>query len=500
MTPPKPDRLLKAPSGSPGRLAVLILSGLLLGACGKSARPPETPPGPATARSSGKADRESVSITIYNSNFGLVRETRRVKVGEGRIALSFADVSAHIQPETVHLRSIDKPTDLAVLEQNYRYDLLTPEKLLEKYVGRKVKVARYNEKLAIEETQEAEVLAVDGGTVLRINDEIVTGDYGRFIFPELPKNLVAKPTLVWLLGSRAPEQRLEVSYLTSEMQWKADYVLVLGKDDSSADLSGWVTLENRSGASYQNAELKLVAGDVQKLAPPAAPEPEGYGYEYADEAAAPAPAFAQEDLFEYHLYTLGRKTDLLDNEQKQVSLLEASHVPVKKKLIVRGHDFWYTARQGLVLSNQKVSAYLEFENSEKNHLGQPLPKGTIRVYKASQGGALEFVGEDAVDHTPRDETVSIKLGESFDVVTDQKQLDYRVLSSCASETEWEVVLRNHKDRLETVEVEQPVSGSYEIVKSTHKAEKKDSHTFSFHADVPARGEVKIVYRVRNTYC
>jgi hypothetical protein len=480
-------------------LAALLVVGSSLLACAK--RPPEVPAGSATPRSSTQADRESVSVTIYNSNFGLVRETRRVKLDEGKVALAFADVSAHIQPETVHLKSLDGNNLLTVLEQNYRYDLLTPDKLLEKYVGKKIKVARYHEKLGTEEIVEADVLAVEGGPVFRINGEIVTGQPGRLIFAEIPSNLLSRPTLVWLLASARPEQRLEVSYLTGQMRWRADYVLVLAEDDKRADLSGWVTLENRSGTSYDGAELKLVAGDVQRVVPPApapVPEEEGYAYEYA-EAAAPPP-FAEEQLFEYHLYTLSRKTDLKDNEQKQVNLLEASSIPVEKKLIVRGQNYWYTTRAGTVLEKQKVSAYLEFENSEKNQLGMPLPKGTIRVYKASRGGAQEFVGEDSIDHTPRDEKVLIKLGESFDVVVDQRQTEYRALSSCSSESAWEIALRNHKDQAETVEVEQPVSGDYEILSSSHKATKKDAHTFTFQVKVDARGETKITYRVRNTYC
>lgn len=479
-------------------LAGLLLVSSSLLACGK--RAPEVPTGPATPRTSSKAERESVSVTIYNSNFGLVRETRSVKLDEGRVALAFADVSAHIQPETVHLKSLDGDNLLTVLEQNYRYDLLTPDKLLEKYVGRTIKVARYHEKLGTEEIVQADVLAVEGGAVFRINGEIVTGQPGRLIFPEIPGNLLSRPTLVWLLASERPEQRLEVSYLSGEMRWHADYVLVLDQEDKRAALSGWVTLENRSGASYENAELKLVAGDVQRVTPPA-PAPvaeERYDYVFA-ESAAPPP-FAQEQLFEYHLYTLSRKTDLKDNEQKQVSLLEAPSIPVTKKLIVRGQGHWYTTRVGTVLDKQKVSAYLEFENSEKNQLGMPLPKGTIRVYKASSGGSQEFVGEDSIDHTPRDEKVEIKLGESFDVVVDQKQVDYRVLSSCSSESGWEVALRNHKDQAEVVEVEQPVSGDYEILSSSHRATKKDAHTFSFEIKVDARGETKVTYRIRNTYC
>lgn len=472
----------------------------LLG-CGSKTAEPQAPAGPVTARASDASHRESVAITIYNSNFGLVREARRVRLDQGLVELAFADVAAFIQPETVYIKSLDDPKALTVLEQNYRYDLLTPAKLLEKNVGQKIRIARYNEKRGEEEVKEAEVVAVEGGVVLRIDGELVTGAEGRLIFPRVPENLVSKPSLVWLLASQKPEQRVEVSYLTSEMKWQSDYVLVLNTDDTRADLSGWVTLDNRSGTSFKNAELKLVAGDVQRVVPPPAPAPmeESYGYTFGESDAA-KPAFREEGLFEYHLYTLERPTDLLNNEQKQVSLLEAHDVPVKKRLVVVGQEHWYGARYGEVLRNQKVSAFVEFENSEKSQLGMPLPKGTLRVYKASKTGALEFVGEDTIDHTPRDEKVEVHLGESFDVVVDQKQMEYRRLSNCSDESAWEVSLRNHKDVLELVDVEEPVSGDYSIESSTHPAVKKDAKRFVFSISVPARGEVKLSYRVRVTHC
>jgi hypothetical protein len=460
----------------------------------------EVPAGPAVERSSDGSARESVSVTVYNSNFGLVREARKVELGEGRVALNYADVSAHIQPETVHIKSLDDPAALTVLEQNYRYDLLTPEKLLEKYVGKKLRVARYNEKLGTDEIKDAEVLAVEGGAVLRIDGEIVTGFPGRYLFPSLPENLVAKPTLVWLLGSTLPKQRVEVTYLTSGMSWQADYVLVLAEDETRGDLNGWVTLSNQSGTSFPKAELKLVAGDVQRVMPPQDEMAEMDMAEAAAPPAAPRPSFQQESLFEYHLYTLERPTDLLDKEQKQVSLLEAHGAPLKKRLLLRGLDFWYRSRYGQVLDKQKVSAYVVLQNSEKNKLGMPLPKGTVRVYKADKSGALQFVGEDAIDHTPRDEEIEIKLGQSFDVVADQKQTTFRQLGKCVTESDWELSLRNHKDKVETVDVEEPVSGDFTVVKSSHPAGKKDAHTFTFSIVVPARGTVNVTYTVRTTFC
>jgi hypothetical protein len=454
-------------------------------------------PGPATARSSTAAERQKLAITIYNSDFALVREERTLPLAKGRVELAYGDVSAHIQPETVHLRALDAPGALEVLEQNYRYDLLTPDELLEKYVGKQVKVVRYNEKLGVEETKLADVLSVENGPVLRIDGEITSDVGGRFVFPDVPPNLVAKPTLVWLLASNVEQARVEVSYLTSNLTWRADYVVVLDADDKKADLTGWVTLANTSGTSYENAELKLVAGDVQRIVPPREPEP----LMEADEAApAPPPQFKQESLFEYHLYTLERPTSVLDRETKQVSLLEAHGIAVEKKLEFRGAESWYRGAYGELAQNQKVSVYVEFENSEQNSLGMPLPKGTLRVYKADQSGAQQFVGEDALDHTPRDEKVEVKLGEAFDVVADRKQMSWTALGDCASESTWEIAFRNHKDTAETVHDLEPVNGDWEIVQSSQPAVKKDAHTFEFVVPVPARGATKLSYRVRIRWC
>jgi hypothetical protein len=477
-----------------------VLSGAVLATgCSGGQGAKSVPDGPAVARSSGAEGREKVAITVYNSNFGLVREERRVELGKGRVALAYADVSAHIQPETVHIRSLEGADALTVLEQNYRYDLLTPEKLLEKYVGKRVKVARYNEKLGTDELKDAEVLAVEGGPVLRIDGEVVTGFPGRFVFPNLPDNLVAKPTLVWLLASAAEKQRVEVTYLTANLSWRADYVLVLDAKNEKGDLTGWVTLTNGSGTTYKNAELKLVAGDVQRVVRPEEPR----DMEMSAPMAAPAPAppqFQQESLFEYHLYTLQRPTDLLDKETKQVTLLEAHDVKVERKLVFKSAEYWFRSRYPDLPKNQKVGVFVVLENREKFGLGMPLPKGTLRVYKADSSNAQQFVGEDAIDHTPRDEKIEVKLGEAFDVVADRKQTDWKALGDCSSESGWEIELRNHKDAAERVEVLEPVHGDWEIVKSSHEAVKKDAQSFQFDVSVPARGATKIAYRVRIRWC
>jgi hypothetical protein len=446
-------------------------------------------------RQSTAGDRSSVAITIYNQNFGLVREVRDVTLTRGRVALEFADVAASIQPETVHIKS-RRPEWLRVLEQNYQYDLLNPQKLLEKYVGRTVTIYRYNERTGRDEPFEAEVLSVNQGPILRIGDEITFNFPGRFTFPEIPENLIAKPTLVWLLDSREVQQELEVSYLTAGLNWKADYVLVIDEDDRIGDLTGWVTLTNQSGTAYRDAELKLVAGDVQRVKAQAGRGPIPMeAMRAADEAG-----FVEESFFEYHLYTLQRPTNLRNNEQKQVTLLEAPGIGVQKQLIFYGQPYYYRGSYGQVMANQKVGVYLDIRNAEANHLGMPLPKGIVRVYKADRTGAQQFIGEDEIDHTPRDERVRIKVGEAFDVVGDRRQMEYQVVSSCVAESAWEIELRNHKDDDVEVQVWEPIGGDWEILSSSHEATRVDARTFRFTVPIPARGAVTVEYRVRVRWC
>ncbi|MGZ6090553.1 MAG: DUF4139 domain-containing protein [Polyangiales bacterium] len=490
------------------RLRSLLLFAFLAG-CGtpKAKPPPPSFDGPAQPGVSTASERERVSITVYSngaygSGFGLVREVRKTVFPAGKVSLEWRDVAAHIQPETVHIKALGADQGLFVFEQNYRYDLLSPAKLLEKYVGKKVRLLRWNEKLGTDESFEAEVLSVEGGVpVFKIGSEITSGFPGRISFPEVPANLVAKPTLVWLLGSSQPKPRVEVTYLTRQIGWKADYVLALDANDQLVDLTGWVTLDNKSGTSYENAELKLVAGDVNRVR-----------QEFDDEDGEPETAngekdkkedsgFKEEGLFEYHLYTLGRPTTVRDNEQKQVTLLSANGVGVEKKLIFPGQSYWYRGNYGQVVSNQKIAVFLDIQNTEKNKLGVPLPKGIVRVYKADASGARQFVGEDAIDHTPRDEKIRVKMGDAFDVVGDRKEMSWTPLyGGCGSESTWEISLRNHRDSAVAVEVFEPVGGDWEIVSSSLKANRRDAHTFTFDAKVPAKGETKITYRVRVKWC
>lgn len=450
----------------------------------------------AAPLTSTQADQTQVSLTIYNSNLGLVKDVREVELAEGENELQFMDVAAQIMPTTVHIRSRTDAKSLQVLEQNYEYDLLSPDKLLEKYVGKEIKLLDKNYYTGKEELVTATLLSNNGSPIYQVGDEITIGLPGRVILPQIPDNLIAKPTLVWLLRSQAANTHtIEASYLTNEITWEADYIAVLNADDTLADLSGWVSIDNKSGATYRNATLKLVAGDVNRVQPI---------IQYkramamgAMEDAPSAPQFQEEAFFEYHLYTLDRPATVKDNQTKQMSLLSATDIPITKQFILRGQPHYARGAFDAPPPKQKVSVYLEIKNAKENNLGMPLPKGTIRVYKADSQGSLQFVGEDQIDHTPKDETVKVKMGEAFDVVGERRQTSYTRLARNLSEVSWQIVVRNHKDEDVTVRVEEPMYGDWEVISSTpEKYEKPDTHTLRFEVSVPKNGEVKIGYRVR----
>jgi hypothetical protein len=439
----------------------------------------------------GRDAQRDVMVTIYNGNLGLVKDVRETRLPTGLHETEFTDVAAQIDPTTVHLKSLTDPAGLRILEQNYEYDLLSSQKLMEKYVGRMVRL--YNTDGTY---LEAKLLST-AGPVFEINGQIHLGHNGRLVLPSLPENLVSKPTLVWLLrNALAGTQRVEASYLTGGITWKADYVMVLDPTDIKADLTGWVTIDNRSGATYGNAALKLVAGDVNRA-------PEGRRNQRALEVAAKAASmqdatrdFTSEGFFEYHLYTLDGRTTVKDNQTKQLALMSASDVPVLKQLIYYGAQDYYRTSYGMPMSNQKVGVYLDIKNAKANRLGVPLPRGKVRVYKADAAGSQQFVGEDWIDHTPTDERVKIKMGDAFDVVGERTQKEFRKIASGLYEVEWEIALRNHKKADQTVTVIEPVPGDWQVLTSTHAWEKPEAHTLKFEVPVAKEGASKLTYRVR----
>lgn len=449
------------------------------------------------------SDQQSVAVTIYNENLALVKDQRKIQLGSGQSTLAFRDVSAQMRPETALLRSLTSPGKLSVIEQNFDFDLLTPQKLLEKYVGKTVGVIKTNPATGAETTEQAQVLSANSGVVLKMGDRIETGTPGRIVYGDVPANLRDRPTLAMSLNNGgATQQDVELSYLSGGLAWKADYVAELNASDDKMDLSGWVTLTNTSGASYRNAKLQLVAGDVNRVREEmrqARPM-----MKTMDMAAAPAAQMAEESLLEYHLYTLDRLTTIAENQTKQVSLLSAAAVPVRKELLLRGADYYYSSSYGELGQKMKVGVFVEFDNKESAHLGMPLPKGIIRVYKKDGAGNAQFVGEDNIDHTPKNEKVRLKLGEAFDVTADKKQTDFKKLPNPAKgnslfESAYEIVLKNAKKEAVTVTVQEPIPADWKILKSSHSYDKATSNTAVWHIDVPAEGKATLTYRVQVKY-
>lgn len=442
--------------------------------------------------------QQAVAVTIYNGNLGLVKDIRKIELLRGIHDLKFMDVAAQINPATVHLKSVTDPKGLRILEQNYEYDLLNPQKLLEKYVGKKIKLWEKNHYTGEERQVEALLLSVSGGPIYQIGGEIHLGHPGRPILPSIPDNLIARPTLVWRLESSvAQPQVIEATYLTGGINWRADYILTLNVDDNQGDLAGWVTIDNRSGATYNDATLKLVAGDINRAR--GEQEMADALSKMAARAEAPREAFQEEGFFEYRLYSLDGKTTIKQNQSKQISLLSASAIPIRKELIYYGAQHYYRNQYGQPISNQKVGVYLEVANKRENHLGLPLPKGVVRVYKADRSGSAQFIGEDRIDHTPKDEKVKIKMGEAFDVVGERIQKDWRKIAWRVYEVEWEISLRNHKEEDVEVKVVEPVPGDWQVLHASHTYEKVEAHTLQFPVKIPKESGVKIRYRVRLTF-
>jgi hypothetical protein len=443
-------------------------------------------------------DQTDLSVTVYNSNIALVRDVRNLTVPNGLFRLKLMDIAATVNPATVHFRSLNEPDKLSVIEQNYEYDLLEPAKLLHKYVGKEVTLTRsYMENGSTKrEDIKATLLADNNGPVWKIGNDIVTGMYGEtYRFPEVPANLFDRPTLLMSLeNSGSRKQQIEASYLAGNLSWNSDYVLTVGREDKAADLDGWVTLVNNSGTAFHNARLQLVAGDLNRIQSAA---PESRVRDMAMAKAVRAEQFAQENFSEYHLYTLGRKTSVEDKETKQISLLQGSDIPIAKHFVVNGQNFYYHNQQnpGSPIKDN-VMVFYKFKNEEKSGLGMPMPAGNVRVYQKDSKGNILFVGEDRIDHTPKDEMLNIHIGNAFDVVSERRQTDYKRVDTHTWEMEFEITLRNHKDSAITVEVNEPIGGDWDMINSSYKYTKTAAWAAQFNLPVASNGSSVLKYRIR----
>jgi hypothetical protein len=474
------------------------------------------------------SERTSVDLTIYNQNFALVREERSIDLGDGLNRIIIPDIPATIDGTSLHFSSLTDPPAVKVLEQNYQFDLVHQAKLLEKYIGKEVEFLRTDYETKKEVSIKGKLLATGwqpqpgystytggipynstGQMIAEINGKIEIGPAGKLILPNLPEGLILKPQLEWLVtNSKQGEHKTEISYIAGQLTWNCNYVALLNANDTQIDLTGWVTVTNNSGTIFRNAGLKLVAGDVNLVK-----EEQG---KYAmrksglamDEAVA-APQFQQKELFEYKLYSLQRKTDIRNNETKQIELTSAKDISAKKVFIYDGlSDQWrywtnnYSYReQGSFgqQSNKKIGVFVTFRNEEKSGLGIALPKGKVRVYKRDEDGKEQFVGEDAIDHTPKNEEIKLYLGNAFDIVGERTQQNFRVIVSghVVDET-FEITLRNHKSEPVLVLVyEHPWRwNEWDITKSNAAWEKVDETTIKFPVKLKKDEEKTVTYTIR----
>lgn len=453
-------------------------------------------------------DQSNLNVTIYNSNLALIKDTRNVGLAKGQNVLAFKDVSASIQPESAIL----KADNVTLLEQNFEYDLLSEQALLNKYVGQTVTVETTNPATGEMIQQEATVLANNNGVMLKIGNQIRSlGKHMSVIYNHVPDNLRDKPTLTMTVDNQGAEkQQIELSYLSHNLGWKADYVANL-VDDKTLNLKGWVTLTNNSGTTYNNANLQLVAGDVNRVQPQ-------YGVKVSRNemmmkvAAAPVADMAEESLFEYHLYTLGFPTTIKDKQQKQVSLLEAANVPYEKRLLVSATDpyGWQSWGNNAEYVDLSVNAKLILDNKKANQLGMPMPAGVIRTYQNDSKGNMQFIGEDSIKHTPENETITLQMGESFDVTVKRKQMNFNqqrvAQKNAVQNTEnnvltatYEVLFKNAKDKEAIVDYQDTFFSNWEIVEQSLNSNKLNSELNLWKVAVPAKGETTLTYTVKITY-
>jgi len=440
--------------------------------------------------SSQSTEHKSLSVTVYNQNFGVIKDVREIEISSGTSEIKITDVAQQIDPTSVHIK-----LDGEVIEQNYQYDLVSLDKILRKFVNQSIQLISETNEIV-----EGKLLSAMGGQIVLEKPEgglvmLPNVNKYRFSVDYLPEGLITQPTLVWQVNSNTSgKQDVELSYQTKGMNWHAEYVVVLNEDDTELDLNSWVSVDNQSGATYKNAKLKLVAGDVNLIQNINIRGGRQDMY-MMTKSSVSNQQFQEKTFFEYHIYNLQRPTTLSNNETKQISLFEASDVTAKKKYFygsTSNRSYWNQQGQ------RKVAVIVEFENSENNGLGVPMPKGKVRVYK-SDGESLEFVGEDLIDHTPNKEKIKLRIGDAFDIVVEEVQTENTQISTKVWEQEFEITFKNRKNENVVIEVERNLGTNWDILKTSIDYKKKDAFRITFNVPVKADSETKLTFRVRYRY-
>lgn len=463
---------------------------------------------------------QSTELTIYNQGFALVKDTRQLQLKAGVQSVAVEDVAQQIEPDSVGFRSISAAGSFTVLEQNYQYDLISPQAILMKAVGGPITFRRVLPNGQVE-LLKGTLLSAPGtmvgvgnnytysGMVIKTNDgKIILSPTGEIEVSSLPEGLISKPTLMWMLDSeKAGPNTVELSYLTQGISWQSAYVLNLDQAGKMGDLKGWVTLNNGCGATFTDAKLKLLAGEVSRAERNTMPR--GAGGRAMMESAAKAADFGEEQFADYHLYTLNRPATVRNNEQKQVSLLEASGITVTKRLVIdamRNYQGWRAQEGEVGTGTMQPQIRIELKNSKENKMGMALPAGTVKVFQRDRSGSLQMLGEDSINHTPKEETLSLVVGRAFDIVCERKRTAFEYIYSNSSRSTpigarevYKIELRNRKETEETVDVIERYWGEWTITSKTDPFEKLTADSFRFVVKLKPNEVRSVVYTIENRW-
>jgi hypothetical protein len=442
-------------------------------------------------------------VTVYNGDLAFVRERRNFHLPTASSRLALAGVSSQMQPETAFLEVV-KGDPVKVIEQSFSYDIISPASILAQSVGREVSILSTNPATGKDTSVRAKVLSATDGVVLDIGGKIHTTVPGRIVFDGLPQRLRPTPTLLLnVTGGAGKEAEAEFSYLTTGLSWRADYVLQYDSDAARMDLTAWATISNNTGVDFKEAKVKLVAGDINRVAPPIPPRPMRMmeAKAMAANAASPmADGVTEQELEASHMYTMSQPTSLIDKESKQLSLLSGQGVPVRRELLVRNEQpYMYSNSVRGQLEPIRADVELVFKNDTASKLGAPLPAGTLRVYGMDQKGAPQFMGESAMDHTAAGGEVRVKLGRDFDVPVTREQVTFVRASDTITVSAWKITVKNAKPRAIKVRLIEPVPESWEISKESLPHKKSNAATVEWLLDVPAKGQTVLEYNVRSQF-
>lgn len=430
-------------------------------------------------------DREQ-AITVYSNGLGLVRDMRTIELPRGRSTVTIPQVAAEIDPTSVRIQSLTAPEELSILEQRYTYDIVTGNLILAGYLNQDIQLIIGDSDIPVtgrllHADRDQLTLQLEDGRVEIIRREVIQ----RISLPALPEDLVMTPTLTWLLDNnrKAGMHRLEITYLTGGLTWHAEYTALMNETNTEMTLSGWATIDNRSGATYDNASITLVAGDPNRVS---SPQPMMARKSMMQlERANAAPQFNEQNLFEYHTYTLDRRATIVDKASVQLTLFKDTTGNISKQYVYDG-----------MMAPQGVQTRIRFQNKENMGFGKPIPRGTIRLYQQDAQGKPQFVGEDRVKDLPRDETVYLTVGRAFDLAGERIQTNSRALSKRSREEQIRVVLRNHTDEDVSIRVVEHLNNqTWSISESSNPYERLNAHTIEFIVPVQTDGEVEVTYTV-----